>query len=137
MAKTNILVTIKTSWRCLEDVLSRRMSKVNIFVLIKTSWIRLENVFWKRRQKTSWRHLLDVFIKTNVCWDTSIFKILCSRGLGKLWVNNTLWIDNHLPKNSNFSASSTQAFFTVSLCQYEWLLLSCKQGSFFTSSATI
>ena len=69
MAKTNILVLIKTSWRRLEDVFWRRKAKANIFVLIKTSWRRLQDVFWRRRRKTSSRRLQDVFIKTNVCWD--------------------------------------------------------------------
>ena len=40
-------------------------------------------------------------------------------------------------KNHNFSVSCTQAFFTTSLCWYERLLLSYKQGNFFTSSARI
>ena len=37
LAKANILVLIKTSWRRLEDVFWRRMIKANIFVLMKTS----------------------------------------------------------------------------------------------------
>ena len=41
MAKMNILVLTKTSWKCLEDVFWRRKAKANIFVLIKTSWRRL------------------------------------------------------------------------------------------------
>ena len=41
IAKTNILVLTKMSWKRLEDVLWRRMTKANIFVLIKTSWRRL------------------------------------------------------------------------------------------------
>ena len=41
IAKTNILVLTKTSWKHLEDVFWRRMTKANIFVLIKTSWRRL------------------------------------------------------------------------------------------------
>ena len=72
IAKTNILVLTKTSWRRLEDVFWRRKAKANIFVLIKTSWRRLEDVFWRRRRKTSSRCLQDVFIKTNVCWETSL-----------------------------------------------------------------
>ena len=64
---------LKTSWRCLEDVLKtysqdeyiglhqdvfwRDKAKVNIFVLIKTS---SEDEYERRLQ--------DVFIKTNVCW---------------------------------------------------------------------
>ena len=57
IAKTNILVLTKTSWRRLEDVFWRHKAKVNIFVLIKTSWRRLEDVFRRRRRKTSSRLL--------------------------------------------------------------------------------
>ena len=76
---------LKTSWKRLEDALNtygqdeyigldqdvfwRHEAKANIFVLMKTSWRRLQDVSCKRRQKTSSRHLQDVFIKTNVCWD--------------------------------------------------------------------
>ena len=58
-----------TSWRCLKNVLKtswRRMAKTNILVSTKTSWKdvwlrqisstwsrRLEHVFWRRRRKTS------------------------------------------------------------------------------------
>ena len=69
IAKTNILVFAKTSWRRLEDVFWRHKAKVNMFVLIKTSWRRFQDVFWRRRRKTSSRRLHDVFIKTNVCWE--------------------------------------------------------------------
>ena len=55
MAKTNILVLIKTSWRRLEDVF----------------WRHLQDVFWRRRRKTSSRRLQDVLIKTNACWEFS------------------------------------------------------------------
>ena len=55
----------------LEDVFWRRKAKANIFVLIRTSWRRLQDAFWRRRRKTSSRRLQDVFIKTNVCWDTN------------------------------------------------------------------
>ena len=69
----------KTSWRCLEDV-------------FKTSWRRLEDVLKTYGQdeyighdqdvlKTFSRRLLetktkDVFIKTNVCWVTTICFII-------------------------------------------------------------
>ena len=48
MARANILVLIKRSWRRLEDVFWRLMSKTNIFVLIKTSWrrhLKMKDVF--------------------------------------------------------------------------------------------
>ena len=35
------------------DVFWRRMAKANMFVLIKTSWRRLEDALWRRRWKTS------------------------------------------------------------------------------------
>ena len=65
---------LKTSWRCrkdvfarrLEDVLKtswRRMAKMNIMVLIKTS-----------SEDEDERHLQDVFIKTNFCWEESFWK---------------------------------------------------------------
>ena len=39
------------------------------------------------------------YVPTGNHWGyTSIFKILCSCGLGKLYVNNKLLINNHLPK---------------------------------------
>ena len=57
MAKTNILVLIKTSWRRPEEVFWRRVSKATIFVLIKTPGRRLEDVFWRWRWKTSSRPL--------------------------------------------------------------------------------
>ena len=61
---------LKTSWRRLENVLKtswRRIAKTNILVLTKTSWRRLEDVFWRRKAKanifvlikTSWRRLED------------------------------------------------------------------------------
>ena len=53
IAKANILVLTKTSWKRLEDVFWRRRAKANIFVLIKTSWRGLQDVFWRRRRKTS------------------------------------------------------------------------------------
>ena len=73
MAKTNILVLMKTPWKRPEDVFWKLMSKANIFVLIKTSWRRLEDVFWRRLLKTSSededeRHLQGFFIKTIVFW---------------------------------------------------------------------
>ena len=71
MTKTSILVLIKTSSRRLEDLFWRLMNKGNIFVLMKTSWRRLEDVFWRRRRKRSSGRLQDVFIKTNVCWESS------------------------------------------------------------------
>ena len=57
MAKTNILVLTKTSWRCLEDVFWRRMINKNIFVFIKTSWRRLSKTKAKDVFKTSSRRL--------------------------------------------------------------------------------
>ena len=59
MAKRNILVLIKTSWRRLQDVSWRRMTKANIFVLIKTP-----------SEDADERRLQDVFFKMNVCWVT-------------------------------------------------------------------
>ena len=76
---------LKTSWRCLEDVFTRRLedvlrymaktnigldqgvfwrrkTKANIFVLIKTSF---EDEDKRRLLKTKTK---DVFIKKNVCW---------------------------------------------------------------------
>ena len=81
---------LKTSWRCLEDVL-KTFSK-HLEDVLKMSWGRLEDVLktssedvWVRRIYSSWsrrledvlkkssededeRRLQDVFIKTNVCW---------------------------------------------------------------------
>ena len=54
MAKTNILVLNKTSWRRLEDIFWTRKAKLNIFVLIKTSWRRLQKTKTKNVFKTSW-----------------------------------------------------------------------------------
>ena len=64
----------KTSWRHLENVLKtswRQMAKTNIMVLIKMSWRRLEDVFWRCKYKanifalikTSWRRLLKTKTK--------------------------------------------------------------------------
>ena len=53
MAKTNILVLIKTSWRRLQDIFWRSMTEANIFILIKTSWRRLLNTMTKDVFKTS------------------------------------------------------------------------------------
>ena len=74
MAKTNILVFTKTSWRRLEDVFWRPKAKANIFVLIKTS-----------SEDKDERRLQDVFIKTNVCWDVSLYKQDVSRSFKTLW----------------------------------------------------
>ena len=65
MAKKNILVLIKTSWRLLRD------SSVEVWLgRMYSSWSRrLEDVFWRRRWKASLRRLQDVFIKMNVCWE--------------------------------------------------------------------
>ena len=57
IAKTNILVLTKTSWRRLEDVFWRRKAKANIFVLIKTSWRRLLKTKTKDVFKTSSKRL--------------------------------------------------------------------------------
>ena len=49
---------IYLSWsRRLEDVFWRHMSEANMLVLIKTSWKCLEYVFWRWRRKTSSRRL--------------------------------------------------------------------------------
>ena len=49
---------IYLSWsRRLEGVFWRHMSKANMLVLIKTSWKCLEYVFWRWRRKTSSRRL--------------------------------------------------------------------------------
>ena len=66
--------TLKMSWRRLENAFKtswKRMTKVNILVLnktkanilvlIKTSWTCHVDVFRRRRRKTSWRPLQDVF----------------------------------------------------------------------------
>ena len=92
---------LKTSWRRLENVLMtswRRMAKTNMLVLIKTSSRRLQDVFWKRMTKTnifvliktSWRRVLkrntkDVFIKTYVCWEN-----ISSDMEWRIWI--TWWI---------------------------------------------
>ena len=77
----------KTSWRRLEDILKtygqddyigldqdvfkrswKRLLKTFKLRRIYSFWLRrLEDVFWRRRQRTSSRHLQDVFIKTNIC----------------------------------------------------------------------
>ena len=57
IAKTNILVLTKTSWRRLEDVFWSRKTKANIFVLMKTSWRRLLKTKTKGVFKTSSRRL--------------------------------------------------------------------------------
>ena len=47
---------LKTPSRCLQDVLKtswRRIAKTNILVLSKTSWRRLEDVFWRRMTKVN------------------------------------------------------------------------------------
>ena len=62
--KISLLDVLKMSWR--------RKAKGNIFLLIKTSWRHLQDVFWRRRRKTSSRRLQEVFIKTNVCWETTL-----------------------------------------------------------------
>ena len=73
---------IHWSWlRRLEDVFWRRKAKAYIFALIKTSWRRLEDILWRR--KTFSRRLQDVFIKTNVCWE-SLWKILLGLFLNTL-----------------------------------------------------
>ena len=63
---------LKTLWKRLEDVFWWRKAKANIFVLIKTSWRHFQDVFWRRRRKTSSRRLQDIFIKANVCWETTL-----------------------------------------------------------------
>ena len=78
-------VVLKTSWRrledvwprriyrswsrLLEDVFWRRMTTANMFVLIKTSWRR--DFFKTTSEDEDERGLQDVFIKTNVCWDST------------------------------------------------------------------
>ena len=88
---------LKTSWRCLEDVFARRLEDVlktswrRLEDVLKTSWRRLENVLktsWRRIAKTNIlvltktssededeRRLQDVFIKTNVCWVSSMWML--------------------------------------------------------------
>ena len=76
---------LKTSWRCLEDVFTRRLEDV-LRYMAKTNIGLDQGVFWRRKTKanifvlikTSFededkRSLLktktkDVFIKKNVCW---------------------------------------------------------------------
>ena len=64
MAKTNMLVLTKTSWRRLEDVFWRRKAKANIFVLIKTS---------SSRRMFAGKLIFSSEKSRNV--DTSIFKL--------------------------------------------------------------
>ena len=76
---------LKTSWRCLEDVLRTFWSVEDVWPRsIYWSWPRrLEDVFCRRMAKSSKfvlmktssededeRRFQDVFIKTNVWWDT-------------------------------------------------------------------
>ena len=47
---------LKTSWKRLENVLKtswRRMAKTNILVLTKLSWRRLEDTFWRHKAKAN------------------------------------------------------------------------------------
>ena len=69
----------KTFWRCLEDVLARRLEDVfktssrrleDVFArlledVLKTSWRRLEDVL-----KTSWRRLEDIWLR-RISWSWS------------------------------------------------------------------
>ena len=72
MAKTNILVLTKKSWRRFENVFWRRMTKVNILVLIKTSSEgkderRLQDVLKTSSSKwmlAGWRPDEDLLMKT-------------------------------------------------------------------------
>ena len=47
---------LKTSWRCLGDVLETFLQDV-----LKTSWQDVLRIFWRRLGKLSWRCLEDVF----------------------------------------------------------------------------
>ena len=79
--KTSWSDVFKTSWRRLEDVLKTFLEDV-----LKTCWRRLtKTIIWSSSRliedvmKTSSededeRRLQDVFIKTNVCWETLLFK---------------------------------------------------------------
>ena len=53
------------------------------FVLMKMSWLHLEDVFHLRLQKTSWRCLQDVLIKTNMFALALRLQKTSSRRLGK------------------------------------------------------
>ena len=64
-------IVLKTSWKRLEDVLKTYDQDKYVGLdedVLKTS---SEDV-WVRRKYSSWsRRLEDVFIKTNICWDTT------------------------------------------------------------------
>ena len=94
--KTSWSDVFKTSWISLEDVL--KMSWKRLEDVLKMSWRRFWKTSWRRVEdsltktiiwsssrliedvmKTSSededeRRLQDVFIKTNVCWETLLFK---------------------------------------------------------------
>ena len=107
---------LKASWRCLKNFLKMpwgRMTKTNLLVLIKTSSRCLEDAFWRRRQKTSSRRLQNIFIKTNVCWviyssTTNFVHLLsCIFRIWK-WKRNKNWWLNPCssPQNVSFKVRS-------------------------------
>ena len=100
----------------LENVLKMpwgRMTKTNLLVLIKTSSRCLEDAFWRRRQKTSSRRLQNIFIKTNVCWviyssTTNFVHLLsCIFRIWKWKRNKNWWLNPcSFPQNVSFKVRS-------------------------------
>ena len=70
--KTSCKLVLKTSWRCLEDVLED---------VLKMSWKRLEDVLktsWRRFRKTYCEYVLKTSWKTrNVCWESPSLSTKC------------------------------------------------------------
>ena len=64
--KISLQNALKTSWRCLEDVLKiRRLEDVLKTILqdfLKTSWRRFYKTSWRRLGKTSWRRMSKMII---------------------------------------------------------------------------
>ena len=59
--KTSWRHLCKTSWRCLEDILKTSYGQ--------DEYVRLDQDVWKTSSEDDERHLQDVFIKMDVCWD--------------------------------------------------------------------
>ena len=100
----------------LENILKMswgRTTKTNILVLIKTSSRCLEDALWRRRQKTSSRHLQNVFIKRNVCWviyrstPNFVHLLSCIFRIWKWKRNKNWWLNPCIfPKNVSFKVRS-------------------------------
>ena len=97
--KTFLQDVLKTSWKSIEDVLARRLEDFlktygqdkHIGLdqdVLKTSWRGMAKTNIFVLTKTSWRRVVDVFIKMNVYWEV-------------VWVYCLILINHHKVMSSN------------------------------------